>query len=142
MYVLSGKSTLLNYLARRDVAIVSDIAGTTRDVVEVSLDLGGVKCVVSDTAGLREQTSDQIEIEGMKRAKAIAEQAHFKICVVDASDTECGIRAVQNIIDEEVKSFRTVMLQLHFSFIHFEINFFKGIRKAFHVIRKHSICCE
>jgi len=86
------------------VAIVSDIAGTTRDVVEVSLDLGGVKCVVSDTAGLREQTSDQIEIEGMKRAKAIAEKAHFKICVVDASDTEGGIKAVQNIIDEEVRA--------------------------------------
>lgn len=65
----AGKSTLLNRLAKREAAIVSDIPGTTRDVVEVKLDLGGYPVVVCDTAGLREST-DLVELEGIKRAKA------------------------------------------------------------------------
>lgn len=65
----AGKSTLLNRLAKREAAIVSDIPGTTRDVVEVKLNLGGYPVVVCDTAGLREST-DLIEMEGIKRAKS------------------------------------------------------------------------
>ena len=73
----AGKSTLLNALAQRDAAIVSDIAGTTRDVVQVTLELGGLPVLVSDTAGLREQTDDPIERMGMMRAADEAEKARI-----------------------------------------------------------------
>lgn len=78
-----GKSSLLNLLARRDAAIVSDIAGTTRDVIEVHLDLAGLPVVVADTAGLRE-TQDRIEVEGVRRAQRQAEDADLKIAIFDA----------------------------------------------------------
>lgn len=65
----AGKSTLLNALARREAAIVSPIAGTTRDVIEVHLDLGGVPVILVDTAGLRE-SADVIEQEGIRRTRA------------------------------------------------------------------------
>ena len=76
----AGKSTLLNALAGEDVAIVSDLPGTTRDAVGVRVDLGGVPVRLTDTAGLRE-TSDIIEAEGIKRAKASAGKADFVILV-------------------------------------------------------------
>ena len=69
-----GKSSLLNALAQRDVAIVSDEAGTTRDLIEVALDLDGYKVVFTDTAGLRE-TENEVEKIGIERAQAAAEQA-------------------------------------------------------------------
>lgn len=78
----AGKSTLLNGLAERDAAIVTDVAGTTRDVIEVPLVLGGYKVLVADTAGIRE-TSDVIEAEGVRRAKAWAEDADLRLWVVD-----------------------------------------------------------
>jgi len=84
----AGKSSLLNALAKRDVAIVSPIAGTTRDVVEVVLDLGGVRCIVSDTAGVREETGgDIIEEEGIRRATKVAKEAHVVLFMEDASCT-------------------------------------------------------
>lgn len=82
----AGKSSLLNQLAARDVAIVSSTAGTTRDVIEVHLDLGGIPVVLSDTAGIR-ATRDEIEEEGVKRALGQASQADFKVVVVDPSQT-------------------------------------------------------
>jgi tRNA modification GTPase len=81
----SGKSSLLNALAQRDVAIVSEIAGTTRDVIEVRLDLGGYPIIVSDTAGLR-QSDDPIEQEGVRRALERARSADIALLLVDASD--------------------------------------------------------
>jgi len=65
----TGKSSLLNRLAKRDAAIVSSIAGTTRDVLEVQMDLQGIPVVLTDTAGLREEASDEIEAEGMSRTR-------------------------------------------------------------------------
>jgi tRNA U34 5-carboxymethylaminomethyl modifying GTPase MnmE/TrmE len=75
----AGKSSLLNVLARRPAAIVSAVAGTTRDVVQVPLNIAGYPVIVSDTAGLRE-TEDLIEKEGVRRAQQCATEAD--ICVV------------------------------------------------------------
>lgn len=78
-----GKSSLLNALAGRDVAIVSEKAGTTRDVIEVRLNLGGYPVILADTAGLRE-SGDTIESEGIARARRTAEQADLRLLVLDA----------------------------------------------------------
>lgn len=78
----SGKSSLVNRLSGREAAIVTDIAGTTRDPIEVPLDLGGVAAMLIDTAGLRE-TSDPIEAEGIRRARARAAAADLVLHVVD-----------------------------------------------------------
>ena len=79
-----GKSSLLNALAARDVAIVTATAGTTRDLIEVDLDLGGYRVTLVDTAGLRE-TSDEIESEGIARARRRAAHADMRIAVIDAT---------------------------------------------------------
>ena len=79
-----GKSSLLNALAARDVAIVTATAGTTRDLIEVDLDLGGYAVRLVDTAGLRE-TSDEIESEGIARARRRAAHAHMRLAVIDAT---------------------------------------------------------
>ncbi|MGE0119327.1 MAG: tRNA uridine-5-carboxymethylaminomethyl(34) synthesis GTPase MnmE [Dongiaceae bacterium] len=78
-----GKSSLLNALAGRPAAIVAAQAGTTRDIVEVRLDLGGYPVTVADTAGLREAT-DEVEIEGVRRARSAAHAADYKILCIDA----------------------------------------------------------
>lgn len=80
----AGKSTLLNALARREAAIVSPIAGTTRDVIEVHCDLGGLPVVLVDTAGLRD-TDDPIEREGVARARRRAEGADL-VLLLSSSD--------------------------------------------------------
>lgn len=86
----AGKSTLVNALARRDVAIVSDWAGTTRDVLDVPLDLGGFPVLLSDTAGLRPEAFDReargqeaIESEGIRRAEKRAQEADLRIFLFD-----------------------------------------------------------
>jgi tRNA modification GTPase len=78
----AGKSSLLNLLAGRDAAIVSATAGTTRDVIEVSLDLAGYPILLADTAGLREGV-EEIEREGVRRAKRRADSADVKLLVLD-----------------------------------------------------------
>lgn len=80
----AGKSTLLNALAKRDAAIVTDIPGTTRDIIEAPLQLGGYKAIVADTAGLRD-TPDVIEAEGVRRASAWADAADLRIWLVDGA---------------------------------------------------------
>ncbi|MSO80580.1 MAG: tRNA uridine-5-carboxymethylaminomethyl(34) synthesis GTPase MnmE [Alphaproteobacteria bacterium] len=79
-----GKSSLLNRLARREAAIVAPTAGTTRDVIEVALDLGGVKVILADTAGLRD-AADPVEVEGVRRAQAAAVAADLRLAVFDAT---------------------------------------------------------
>jgi len=81
----AGKSTLLNALARREVAIVSPYPGTTRDVLEVHLDVGGYPVTVLDTAGMREAT-DPVERIGVERARQRAEAADLVLWVVDGTD--------------------------------------------------------
>lgn len=80
-----GKSSLLNKLARRDAAIVSEQAGTTRDIVEVHLDLAGYPVTIADTAGIRDAI-DLVEREGVRRARARAEAADILIFMTDAAD--------------------------------------------------------
>jgi tRNA modification GTPase len=102
----AGKSSLLNLLAGRDAAIVSSTPGTTRDVVEVVLDLGGVRCTLLDTAGLRaweegegmDARVDDVEVEGMRRARIAARDAHIVVGVVDARDRLRGLDAVTDLI--------------------------------------------
>ena len=81
----SGKSSLLNYLSKRDVAIVSEIAGTTRDVIETHLNLNGYPVIVSDTAGIR-NSKDEIEKKGIKIALNRAEDADLKLVIVSAKN--------------------------------------------------------
>ena len=82
----AGKSSLLNRLARREAAIVSPHAGTTRDVIEVHLDLGGYPVTLLDTAGMRE-SDDPVEQEGVRRARARAAAADLVLWVMEAAES-------------------------------------------------------
>jgi len=116
----AGKSSLLNWLARREAAIVAATAGTTRDVIEVRLDLGGYPVIVADTAGLRElpggddagdatmkhgrdEMADHlaIEREGIRRASARAEAADLKLLVLDATGGAAIAPALARLIDDD-----------------------------------------
>lgn len=100
----AGKSSLLNALAQREAAIVSDIPGTTRDVVEVRLVLGGFPIWIADTAGLRE-AADAIEAEGVRRALARAEEADLRIAVIEVgADLPASLRPVLGSGDMVVRS--------------------------------------
>ncbi|KAJ1308708.1 hypothetical protein OPQ81_004399 [Rhizoctonia solani] len=102
----AGKSSLLNYLAARPAAIVTPIAGTTRDVLEVSLDISGIPVRVSDTAGLRylldgDNDSNTVEQIGIERAKRAVEEADVRLCVVSLE----GLSSVG--IDKQVSTLLT-----------------------------------
>jgi tRNA modification GTPase len=89
----AGKSTLLNRIARREAAIVSPIPGTTRDVIEVHLDLNGYPVTVLDTAGIRD-SDDPVEQEGVRRARQRAADADLILWVYDAEDPQARSRAL------------------------------------------------
>lgn len=86
----AGKSSLINALARREVAIVTEIAGTTRDLIEAGLDIEGMKVVVTDTAGIRE-TEDRIERIGVARARDAASRADLILELVDATQSTSSV---------------------------------------------------
>jgi tRNA modification GTPase len=88
----AGKSTLLNRIARREAAIVSEIPGTTRDVIEVHLDLGGYPVTLLDTAGIRDG-ADPVEQEGVRRARERAADADLVLWVVDSCDAALASKA-------------------------------------------------
>ncbi|MCB5202188.1 tRNA uridine-5-carboxymethylaminomethyl(34) synthesis GTPase MnmE [Neorhizobium sp. T786] len=90
----AGKSSLINFLAQRDIAIVTDIEGTTRDVLHVDLDMDGYLVRVFDTAGLRE-TSDIVEREGVRRAEQLIGQADLVLLLaeIDSVAERCGVEA-------------------------------------------------
>ena len=106
----AGKSSLLNQLARRDAAIVSSTAGTTRDVIEVHLDLGGYPVTVADTAGLRDvgekgdtvqgSGNDEIEAEGIRRARAHAADADLRLAVFDGEAWPEADPATVGLVDD------------------------------------------
>jgi len=83
----AGKSTLLNALARREAAIVTATAGTTRDIIEVPMVLAGYKVILADTAGLRD-TEDEIEAEGVRRARAWGEGADLRLWLLDGLEDQ------------------------------------------------------
>lgn len=95
----AGKSSLLNALVQREAAIVSSVAGTTRDVIEAHLDLGGYPVILADTAGLRE-TKDAIESEGVKRALDRAEKADLKLILFDGEKWPERDKSTEKLIDE------------------------------------------
>ena len=86
----AGKSSLLNNLSNRDVAIVSEIAGTTRDVIETHLNIDGYPVIISDTAGIR-NSKDEIEKKGIKLTLERAENADLKLVVVDAKNIDLSV---------------------------------------------------
>ena len=94
-----GKSSLLNYLMHREIAIVSNIAGTTRDVVEGHLDIGGYPIILQDTAGIHDHTEDIIEQEGINRAWNAAKNSDIKIILYDASRINENKEYFRGIID-------------------------------------------
>ena len=94
----AGKSSLLNHLSNRDVAIVSEIAGTTRDVIETHLNIDGYPVIISDTAGIRE-SKNEIEKKGIKLSLIRAEEADLKLVVVDAKNLEFT-DVLKNLLDE------------------------------------------
>jgi len=96
-----GKSSLLNRIAGRDVAIVAATAGTTRDVVEVHLDLEGFPVILADTAGLRTAVSDGVEKEGIRRALQRADEADLRLLVFDRTTLPDGDLQTLALVDDK-----------------------------------------
>ena len=94
----AGKSSLLNHLSNRDVAIVSEIAGTTRDVIETHLNIDGYPVIISDTAGIRD-SKDEIEKKGIKLSLNRAEEADLKLVVVDVKSPDFS-GVLKGLLDE------------------------------------------
>ncbi|XP_061682061.1 tRNA modification GTPase GTPBP3, mitochondrial isoform X3 [Syngnathoides biaculeatus] len=99
----AGKSSLLNTLCQRPAAIVSPIAGTTRDVVETALDIGGFPVLLSDTAGLRDSW-DLVEKEGVRRARERVQQADLTLVVVDCSHLPTDIQQAAAFLQDHLRS--------------------------------------
>ncbi len=97
----AGKSSLLNALAQRDAAIVSDEAGTTRDIIEIYLDLGGYPVILADTAGLRD-THNAIEAEGIRRAQKWAADADLTLALFDGTQSTPDAGTMQLIDDRTI----------------------------------------
>ncbi|KAF8876299.1 tRNA modification GTPase TrmE [Gymnopilus junonius] len=104
----AGKSSLFNYLANRPASIVTSIPGTTRDVIELTLDIGGLPVVVADTAGLRE-THDVVEVIGVQRGLDAIKNADISLCVLPLSDVlfRTSSQGMQTVIPSEVKEIVT-----------------------------------
>ena len=124
----AGKSSLLNNLSNREVAIVSEIAGTTRDVIETHLNIDGYPVIISDTAGIRD-SKDEIEKKGVKLALKRAENADLKLVVVDAKSIDISpflndllkgnailvvnkLDLIKNKLDQDLSKFDHVLISL------------------------------
>ncbi|MBN3280051.1 GTPB3 GTPase, partial [Polyodon spathula] len=98
----AGKSSLLNTICQRPAAIVSPVAGTTRDVVEAPLDIGGFPVLLSDTAGLRD-TQDSVEREGVRRARERVEQADLTVAMLDVAEFPEDLTRLPQFLPEYLK---------------------------------------
>ncbi|XP_017891356.1 tRNA modification GTPase GTPBP3, mitochondrial [Ceratina calcarata] len=96
-----GKSSLLNLLSRKDAAIVTSSPGTTRDVIELTINICGYPMILADTAGIRDNPENEIEIEGIRKAKEYCKKADFVVCVISA---ECNI---QNSLEEYLEQYKS-----------------------------------
>jgi len=105
----AGKSTLLNALLNEERAIVSEIAGTTRDTIEETLNINGIQFRLIDTAGIREHSFDHIENMGIERSKSNAENAHIILHIVDSSrDFDSVLDWLEPFKDKTIKVFNKV----------------------------------
>lgn len=95
-----GKSSLLNLLSRKDAAIVTSSPGTTRDVIELTTNICGYPMILADTAGIRDNPENEIEVEGIRKAKEYCKKADFVVCVISA---ECN---VQNSLEEYLERYK------------------------------------
>lgn len=99
-----GKSSLLNHLVQRNAAIVTPVAGTTRDVIELSANISGYPVLIADTAGITDNTEDIVEVEGIRRARSHAENADFVIVVVDAFKCAASGMTCEDYVREYLSS--------------------------------------
>ncbi|XP_076750165.1 tRNA modification GTPase MnmE [Xylocopa sonorina] len=97
-----GKSSLLNLLSRKDAAIVTSSPGTTRDVIELTTNICGYPMILADTAGIRNDPENEIEVEGIRKAKEYSKKADFIMCVLSA---ECNIKSSMEEFLEQYKNF-------------------------------------
>ncbi|PPQ83643.1 hypothetical protein CVT25_006249 [Psilocybe cyanescens] len=102
----AGKSSLFNYLANRPASIVTSIPGTTRDVLELTLDIGGLPVVVADTAGIRE-TEDVVEVIGVQRGIDAIKAADISLCVLPLPEVLNAAEKGQSIIPEDIRNLVT-----------------------------------
>ena len=110
----AGKSSILNILANKDAAIVSEIAGTTRDILDIPLEIGGYKVVVGDTAGIRSfEEADSIEQEGIKRAKQRSMLADLVIVVLDPMSVEKEPLELKEHLKTLVKANKQMLIVLN-----------------------------
>ena len=121
----AGKSSLLNHLSNREVAIVSEIAGTTRDVVETHLNIDGYPVIISDTAGIRD-SKNEIEKKGIKLSLNKAENADLKLVVVDAKSVD-----LRGFLNEFLKN-DAILVVNKSDLLHEELN--SEIKKLNHVL--------
>ena len=109
-----GKSSLLNLLSRKDAAIVTSSPGTTRDVIELTTNICGYPMILADTAGIRNNPENEIEVEGIKKAKKYSKEADFVICVISAENKiktslETFLRQYKSYLEINKKRVLTVL---------------------------------
>ena len=132
----AGKSSLLNYLSRREVAIVSEIAGTTRDVIETHLNIDGYPVVISDTAGIRE-SKNEIEKKGIKLALKRSEDADLNIVIIEPKSVDF-VGFLNDLVSEKS------IFVLNKSDLGFktETNFIAGVKLTYNWFLKSRYACN
>lgn len=93
----AGKSSLFNLLVNQEAAIVSPVAGTTRDVLQVNLQLGGMLCLLKDTAGVRQESGDEIEVLGIERATQAAQTADLVVVLIAKTEVDAGLAVLDSL---------------------------------------------